>query len=914
MPRPAHHRSPPAFVDVSTGASETDNSFPWLPTLAPLITSIALWIATGSALSLLFGVMSPVMLVAQFFESRRQSRRRRDAQDAQRETAEATERSRLTLERQRAAHSAQQEFPPAQALVALVELARLPVERVAHMRATPSPSVAPNGKDAAMGAHAGSRVRLGTTHDGHPVCVSAGDGIRVVGESTSPDAGLAHAGLAHVGPARRAVSRAVTAQLWWTTGDVNLTSSVLRAGSGGVARWLVTVVSLEQAFVLDRDAPARARTPIRPDTLSATDLERFRAALTQRGEQHRSEAKRQSELVLVSQASDHIGQFDVAVGETLEGHPFVMNLMREGPHCVVSGMTGSGKTSFIVGWLSRLCDEVAPSSLELAIIDFKGGIDFALLASYPHCVGFATDLEQGAIDRALLGLGAEVALRERELRSGKRLEELTRLIVVLDEFRAIASAHPRAIALIVDLAARGRALGIHLVVSTQRASSSISEDILANVPVRIAFRALTSNESTFLVGDDRAFRELTDPGDAIVASSVGTSIRVRMHPPVGGKPEAGHIVRHPDDAVASATNSPARRVWADSLPAQISRIEVEALPRWIRKADEVARESGSSNNYRLCLGVVDAHARQRWESAWYSPPHDGHLLITGTARAGRSSAIRALLDAVAAQTEHQVRAHVIDDEVELWDWFDPRCRRNLAIEGPTVSSTPVSSTPDSNTPVSKLILLDGIESLMSNLNPDARDELGERLMRALRTPESPGSTGSAHNAHVTRFVIACDSDSAWAVRLASLCAQQLDLVSAGQPGRARCAGAELQVPFVEEARRSTTPSTTATPATLQGISDVSVDMRIVVVDGDFFGPNPSPPRHDAIVASARARYWIEQLGEFVALTRDSAVLVRGNISPSDARVLFRGRTPLPPLWSEQSILLLPNGSYERLAG
>jgi hypothetical protein len=85
-----------------------------------------------------------------------------------------------------------------------------------------------------------------------------------------------------------------------------------------------------------------------------------------------------------------------------------------------------------------------------------------------------------------------------------------------------------------------------------------------------------------------------------------------------------------------------------------------------------------------------------------------------------------------------------------------------------------------------------------------------------------------------------------------------------------------------------------------------------VVDGDFVDQHSLQADHTAILASARSREWLERLGEFSVMTSNSAILVRGNIPPSDARLLFRGRTPLPPVWNGQSILLLRDGSYERL--
>jgi hypothetical protein len=120
----------------------------------------------------------------------------------------------------------------------------------------------------------------------------------------------------------------------------------------------------------------------------------------------------------------------------------------------------------------------------------------------------------------------------------------------------------------------------------------------------------------------------------------------------------------------------------------------------------------------------------------------------------------------------------------------------------------------------------------------------------------------------------------------------------------------LQVPFVEQV-----PYRVASES-LRSLADVAIDDKVVVVDGEFFGPAPLPaplqPQHDAIVARDGARNWMDRLGEFTVLTKNSAVLVRGHVAPSDARVLFRGRTPLPPVHGGQGILLFLDGTYERL--
>lgn len=851
-----------------------DNRFPWIPTIAPLVAAVVLWLVTGSAISMLFGIMSPVLLVASFVEARLNAKRRRARESHQERLSHARETMRLEEEQRKRLRQAEREHPRASELGALVSFARLPAER----RKTPgTASTFPsNGAKNSFD----KMIRIGTHDDGFPFLIGASEGLHIEG-----DARL-----------RRSLLRAVTAQMWWITGDPQSSFESLSlspVGAGGLqdARWHITMNSADTARVRDRDAPAVPALTIRPDSLSSPGLVQLRHALTVRLRDSLDHGNRTTTFAGV----DHdptSAAFDIEVGLAPGGRPFHLNLVESGPHMVVSGTTGSGKTTFLVNWLSQLASAHKCSTFELAIIDFKGGVDFTNLATWPHCVGFATDLEDGAIERALAGLEAEVSRRERALRSGDHVRDLSRLVVVLDEFRATAAAHPRSIPVVVDIAARGRALGMHLVLSTQRASSSISDDILANVALRVAFRALTPHESVFLVGNASAHHELRSPGDAVVSTVGAAPTIVHMYPP--------RDVEDPRKILSlpSAGSSVAgRHVWTTSLPTKISRQESERYPPLASQTLEGGQRSASPSELGVCVGLVDALTRQRWESAWYVPLVDGHLMVTGAARSGRTSAMRSFALAVREADQALTRepngkgtsaweARLIDDAMDMWDWLDSRCRDAKIAEG--------ALAPDRRS----IILLDGLERMLSLVEPEVRDVLGERLMAKMR------------NAGADRVIVACDVEGPWVTRLAPLCAQRLTLMSSDIPGRGRWKNEVVQVSFTDD-------KTTEIPLIRADVHHSSrtllqLDSPIVVVTGRHGHSGVTEEHLGSLVASATAPEWGERLHEFLEMTRGAAILVDGKISPADARLLLRAHAPVPPMADAQRILLLPDGGYHRL--
>ncbi len=225
------------------------------------------------------------------------------------------------------------------------------------------------------------------------------------------------------------------------------------------------------------------------------------------------------------------------VGSTSQG-PFEVDLCRDGPHVLVGGTTGSGKSEFLRTLVTSLAVSAPPEELTFVLVDFKGGAAFGPCAALPHVVGLVTDLDDHLVSRALASLRAELRRRERvlatvgasDLEGYQRLraadsEPVPRLVVVVDELRALVEELPEFVTGLVRLAALGRSLGVHLVLATQRPSGALNAEVQANVSLRIAFRMRDRADSVDVLDDGAAAGIApSTPGRALARGADGSLV------------------------------------------------------------------------------------------------------------------------------------------------------------------------------------------------------------------------------------------------------------------------------------------------------------------------------------------------------------------------------------------------------
>ncbi|WP_427870151.1 FtsK/SpoIIIE domain-containing protein [Leucobacter luti] len=226
------------------------------------------------------------------------------------------------------------------------------------------------------------------------------------------------------------------------------------------------------------------------------------------------------------------GGLAAVIGQGATG-PVEIDLRAHGPHALVGGTTGSGKSEFLQTWIMSLAARYAPDRVNFLLVDYKGGAAFADCVGVPHAVGLVTDLTPRLARRVLTSLRAELRRREEILadRGAKDLEALERrgdrdapaaLVIVIDEFAALVREVPEFVDGVIDVAQRGRSLGLHLIMATQRPAGVIKENLRANTSIRVALRMSDTADSRDVLGaDDAAGFPPEIPGRAALRIGAG---------------------------------------------------------------------------------------------------------------------------------------------------------------------------------------------------------------------------------------------------------------------------------------------------------------------------------------------------------------------------------------------------------
>ena len=368
------------------------------------------------------------------------------------------------------------------------------------------------------------------------------------------------------------------------------------------------------------------------------------------------------------------GTLRAVVGMSSVG-PQVLDLRANGPHALVGGTTGSGKSELLQSWILGMATANSPQRVTFLLVDYKGGSAFSECVHLPHTVGLVTDLSPHLVRRALTSLKAELRHREHVLRKrgAKDLLELEKtgdpdtppsLIIVVDEFAALVTEVPDFVDGVVDVAQRGRSLGLHLILATQRPAGVIKDNLRANTNLRIALRMADEADSTDVLGTkDAATFDPSLPGRAI--SRTGPSKLIHFQAAYSG---GWTTVKESPARIRLETFgfAPAR---AFDMPGQDDLPSVDPGPTDIQRLVTIARAASSTaelpeprkpwlpelahaydlaklptprRDESLVFGVVDDPENQRQPTVAFNPDQDGNFAVYGTGNSGKTTFLKTI--------------------------------------------------------------------------------------------------------------------------------------------------------------------------------------------------------------------------------------------------------------------------------
>lgn len=357
----------------------------------------------------------------------------------------------------------------------------------------------------------------------------------------------------------------------------------------------------------------------------------------------------------------------VPVGQSSAG-AVMFDFRRDGPHLLLGGTTGSGKSELLRTLAGSLAAVHSPADLQFVFIDFKGGAGLGSLCRLPHTTSLITDLGGDGMARTLASLRAELHRREAALAvfeaadsdsyraaakhraqtsSHQNEHAMAHLVVVIDEFRVLVDQFPDAMAELMRIAAVGRSLGIHLVMATQRPQGALNADIRANVTSSICLRVQSTFDSTDVIGTGVAATiAVTTPGRAYISKAGAAPQEFQSATLRLSALEAGLIpvVEDAREHLAALPSQEAGPAVLSSAVDAVAKLMTEAWQRclaadprcWAAPA-VVAAElpaqvelCNQPDGASLLLGLVDVPHRQSVEPLLWNPELNAHLACVGT--------------------------------------------------------------------------------------------------------------------------------------------------------------------------------------------------------------------------------------------------------------------------------------------
>lgn len=426
---------------------------------------------------------------------------------------------------------------------------------------------------------------------------------------------------------------------------------------------------------------------------------------------------------------------EVPVGIGKDGEPFMLNLHQKhhGPHGLVAGTTGSGKSEFLLTYILSLAINFHPDEVAFLLIDYKGGglagafDDAARGIHLPHLIGTITNLDGSTIARSLVSIQSEMTRRQvvfqkaRSLagegtmdiyiyqnlyRQGVVKEPMPHLFIISDEFAELKQQQPDFLSALVSIARIGRSLGVHLILATQKPGGIVTEQIQSNAKFRVCLKVQDRADSMEMlkrpeaselketgrfylqVGNNEQFAmgqaawcgadyeltqgETTQKDKSIQAiDNTGNSL-LNLAPPVL-RTSSGQsqlvAIMHLISQIAGREGIRPRQLWLPPLP---DKLDIDAIP--------TAEPAGPGEVVYNC-GMIDDPSELAQFPMTLNLTAGGNLLLVGEPGSGKTSFIQTMLWKLSDKySPEQMNYYILDYSSRLLRLFSdlPHCGAALS--------------------------------------------------------------------------------------------------------------------------------------------------------------------------------------------------------------------------------------------
>ncbi len=346
-----------------------------------------------------------------------------------------------------------------------------------------------------------------------------------------------------------------------------------------------------------------------------------------------------------------------------------------GPHGLIAGTTGSGKSELIQTYLLSVAVSFSPLDVNFFMIDYKGGGTGNLLKSLPHCAGVISNLSGRQIKRAMSAITSENKRRQKLLgsygvnhidgytrlcREGRASQPMPHLLLVVDEFAELKKEEPEFMQEIISLAQVGRSLGVHLILATQKPAGTVDDKIWSNARFRLCLRVQDKQDSMDMLhnGDaaslslpgqcylqigNHEYYELFQAGycGGIYRKEGKKKAKAALISNTGKRWEKPEEKREEGESLMEALTAYISRTAEELEYPKTPALWMPELPE--RILTEELKGAGGSREGTLLLGLCDDPENQSQPVLVYSPKEQGHLALFGGPSTGKSTMIQTIL-------------------------------------------------------------------------------------------------------------------------------------------------------------------------------------------------------------------------------------------------------------------------------